>query len=50
MGDGSVRFISNTINVGDLNASGMRAAMTGPSPYGVFGAMGTRNGGETVND
>jgi hypothetical protein len=46
MGDGSVRFISDTINVGNLNATG--TALSGPSPYGVFGAMGTRNGGEAI--
>lgn len=44
MGDGSVRFLSQTINCGDLNATG--TGLTGMSPYGVFGAMGTRNGGE----
>jgi prepilin-type N-terminal cleavage/methylation domain-containing protein/prepilin-type processing-associated H-X9-DG protein len=46
MGDGSVRFISNTINVGNLNATG--TGLTGVSPYGVLGALGTRNGGETA--
>jgi prepilin-type N-terminal cleavage/methylation domain-containing protein/prepilin-type processing-associated H-X9-DG protein len=48
MGDGSVRFIRDTINVGDLNASGID--LTGISPYGVLGALGTRAGGETVSD
>lgn len=47
MGDGSVRFISQTINTGDLNASGTN--LTGPSPFGVFGALGTRIGGEAVS-
>jgi prepilin-type N-terminal cleavage/methylation domain-containing protein/prepilin-type processing-associated H-X9-DG protein len=47
MGDGSVRFISDSISVGNLNASG--TGLSGISPFGVFGAMGTRNGGESVS-
>jgi prepilin-type N-terminal cleavage/methylation domain-containing protein/prepilin-type processing-associated H-X9-DG protein len=46
MGDGSVRFISDGISVGNLNANG--TALSGPSPFGVFGAMGTRIGSESV--
>lgn len=46
MGDGSVRFISQTINCGNLDATG--TGLTGISPFGVFGAMGSRNGGEAV--
>ena len=48
MGDGSVRFIRDSINVGNLNASGR--GLNGMSPFGVFGAMGTRAGGESVTD
>ena len=44
MMDGSVRFISNTINCGDLNA---RAIKSGESPYGVWGALGTPAAGES---
>lgn len=47
MGDGSVRFIVNTIDVGNQNASGR--GISGISPYGVFGALGSRRGGETVS-
>ncbi len=43
--DGSVRFVSDSIDCGDLNAHAVR---TGQSPYGVWGAMGTPNGCETV--
>lgn len=43
--DGSVTFIPNTINTGNLaNAS----VNNGPSPYGVWGAMGSKDGGESV--
>ncbi len=46
MADGSVRFISETINTGNLNAA---EPTSGPSPYGVWGAMGTKAGGESVS-
>ena len=46
MADGSVRFVSETIDCGDLNATSTQC--TGKSPYGVWGAMGTPSGGETV--
>jgi len=48
MGDASVRFISDTINVGNQNADGQN--LTAVSPYGVFGALGTRNSGEAVSN
>jgi prepilin-type N-terminal cleavage/methylation domain-containing protein len=49
MGDGSVRFISQTINCGNQNANG--TALSGPSPFGVFGALGSKDGGEpTANN
>lgn len=45
--DGSVRFISETI---DCNgASAAQVTYEGPSPYGVWGAMGTPNGGESTH-
>ncbi len=45
--DGSVRFISSTINTGNLSAA---YPTSGPSPYGVWGALGSRAGGEAVSD
>ncbi|QDT15176.1 DUF1559 domain-containing protein [Alienimonas californiensis] len=47
MADGSVRFISETIDTGDLAAKGK---LSGKSPYGTWGALGSREGGETVGD
>ncbi|HVA46573.1 MAG TPA: DUF1559 domain-containing protein [Pirellulales bacterium] len=43
MVDGSVQFISDGINTGNL---GMAEVNKGPSPYGIWGAMGSRDGGE----
>jgi len=42
--DGSVTFISDTIDCGDQNAYAVR---TGESPFGVWGALGSPNGGES---
>ena len=47
MADGSVAFISDSIETGDPTRSPVRA---GPSPYGVWGALGTINGGESIDD
>jgi len=55
MGDGSVQFVSDTISTGNLDrapASYMNwqdVLLSGKSPYGVWGAMGSRNGGESVS-
>jgi hypothetical protein len=43
MVDGSVRFIDDNINTGNL---GMAEVNKGPSPYGIWGAMGSKNGDE----
>ena len=43
MCDGSVRFITNNINTGNL---GIRQPQDGGSVYGVWGAMGSIAGGE----
>ncbi|ADG66013.1 protein of unknown function DUF1559 [Planctopirus limnophila DSM 3776] len=47
MADGAVRFISDNIDTGNL-ATG--STIGGPSPYGVWGALGTRAGGETTGN
>lgn len=43
--DGSVRFVNEIVDTGDMNAAPVRA---GRSPYGVWGAMGSASGGETL--
>ncbi len=48
MCDGSVRFISETIDTGNL-AAPQPTTGTVRSPYGVWGAMGSMEGGETVS-
>lgn len=45
--DGSVRFVTDSINCGNANA---HAVSSGPSPFGVWGAMGTPGGGETFQE
>lgn len=45
MADGSVRFISETIDFGNL---ALPDVTSGPSPYGVWGAMGSKSGSETL--
>jgi prepilin-type N-terminal cleavage/methylation domain-containing protein/prepilin-type processing-associated H-X9-DG protein len=49
--DGSVRFITESVNTGDLTR-GQRipggGILTGPSLYGVWGALGTPSGGEST--
>jgi prepilin-type N-terminal cleavage/methylation domain-containing protein len=47
LGDGSVRFISETIDAGDPT---LAPVLSGMSPYGVWGALGTADGGEPVGD
>ena len=49
-GDGSVHFISDTINCGDQLgvAHKPREYFNGRSPFGIWGAIGSLNGGESV--
>ncbi len=48
MCDGSVRFVSETVDCGDASANNDDPRdRGGKSPYGVWGAMGSINGGET---
>ncbi|MCL4201811.1 MAG: DUF1559 domain-containing protein [Pirellulaceae bacterium] len=43
--DGSVKFVTDNIDTGNLSAA---YPSTGPSPYGVWGALGSRAGKEAV--
>jgi prepilin-type N-terminal cleavage/methylation domain-containing protein/prepilin-type processing-associated H-X9-DG protein len=45
MADGSVHFFSETIDTGDLSVN---APTSGASPYGVWGRLGSKDGGEPV--
>ena len=47
MADGSVRFISDNIDTGDLSLPERRS---GPSPYGVWGALGSKAGTEVFQN
>ncbi|MGL4941828.1 MAG: DUF1559 domain-containing protein [Thermoguttaceae bacterium] len=44
--DGSVVFVPDTVNASPQTAGQVK---TGPSPYGVWGAMATPSGGESVS-
>jgi type II secretory pathway pseudopilin PulG len=50
LADGSCRFFSETINCGNLNVSSLnvKAYYNGQSPFGVWGALGSINGAETL--
>jgi prepilin-type N-terminal cleavage/methylation domain-containing protein/prepilin-type processing-associated H-X9-DG protein len=54
MADASVQFITDSIEAGDQSIPNVWLNGTGPStvgsesPYGVWGALGTKRGGETI--
>jgi len=47
LGDGAVRFVSDSIDTGNLSLPGVNS---GQSPYGVWGSVGSVNGGEVVSE
>jgi hypothetical protein len=48
--DGTVRFISDTVDTGDHpDARSLHVDRFGPSPYGVWGAFGSKAGGESIS-
>lgn len=50
MADGAVRFVSENIDTGDLTVASPGQGSKGVSPYGVWGALGTKDGGEIVGE
>jgi prepilin-type N-terminal cleavage/methylation domain-containing protein len=48
MCDGAVRFFSDSIDAGDPTAAMPGNTYTGPSRWGVWGALGTPRGGEQI--
>ncbi|MBC7815503.1 MAG: DUF1559 domain-containing protein [Planctomycetaceae bacterium] len=48
MGDGTVRFINENINAGNVTAD--VTMVSGESPFGVWGALGTVAGEESIGD
>ncbi len=55
MGDGAVRFITDSIEAGNKRQTPVQYNGTGvnrpgkPSPYGLWGALGTRSSNETIS-
>jgi hypothetical protein len=51
IGDGSIQFVSSTINCARTGTPGLdfdgNNQPTGLSPFGVWGALGSINGGES---
>ncbi len=48
--DGSVKSISETINAVTVGRANEANVTSGRSPYGTWGALGSRAGGEVVDD
>lgn len=50
MADGSARFISENIDSGNQSVVAPNGDAGGASPYGVWGALGTKAGGEVLGE
>ncbi|TWU46023.1 hypothetical protein Q31b_12010 [Novipirellula aureliae] len=51
MGDGAVRFVTDSIEAGDSTAGNIFLNTAGaPSPYGLWGALGTRAAKEVIDE
>ncbi|MDR2643306.1 MAG: DUF1559 domain-containing protein [Planctomycetaceae bacterium] len=47
--DGSIRFVTESIDWGGATALTAKCVESGQSPFGIWGAMGSINGGEAVS-
>lgn len=51
MGDGAVKFVNDSVDAGDGSAPVVTSGNPGlPSPYGLWGALGTRDSREVVDE
>ena len=50
MADGAVRFVSDNIDAGNLAAANPSQTSSGPSPYGIWGALGSKSGNEVPGE
>ena len=50
LADGSVRFVNESINTGDLSVDAAVTNLGGASPYGIWGSLGTLIGSEVVGE
>ena len=57
MGDGAVKFITDSIDAGNINSEQVKYPDSPPalpagsaSPYGLWGALGTRASSETIEE
>jgi prepilin-type processing-associated H-X9-DG protein len=50
MADGSVRFVTDNINTGNLAAIAPTWDSGSGSPYGIWGAMGSKDGGDVTGE
>jgi prepilin-type processing-associated H-X9-DG protein len=48
MTDGHVHFITQNIDAGNPTVPDVVGNLSGPSPWGVWGALGSKNGGEAA--
>uniref|UniRef100_A0A7C2JZK6 DUF1559 domain-containing protein n=1 Tax=Schlesneria paludicola TaxID=360056 RepID=A0A7C2JZK6_9PLAN len=50
MADGAVKFISENIDSGNLSLASPQQNSSAVSPYGIWGALGSKSGNETIGE